>query len=38
MPPSALKFARTETKPSNGATTRRLSMLRFAVATAATAP
>ena len=33
MPPNALKFVRTVTKPSNGARTRRLSMLRSATCT-----
>ena len=33
MPPNAMKFVRTVTKPSNGARTRRLSMLRSATCT-----
>ena len=37
MPPNALKLVRTETKPSNGARTRRLSMLRSATCTASCA-
>jgi hypothetical protein len=33
MPPNAWKFVRTVTKPSNGARTWRLSMLRSATCT-----